>query len=111
MLRPGGFRTFIVDGLHPGTEAVEALQDRIAEGGLFLEVRSGETYQLPGDEGDRLGLYGFLAVAPEVADGEACALMVEAAEGLQLTWLGLVAAAGDAELRAAQLELAASLDL
>jgi tetratricopeptide (TPR) repeat protein len=93
--KEGGYRAFLVDGAHPGDEALAALRDEIAAAGGVLSVRSDETYTIEDSEGEEEtklpGLFAYLAWPPARPLLEAHELLRRRASGyaLPLVWPGL----------------------
>lgn len=72
VLKPGGYRIYDIDGVHPGEEAVEALRTALQGHGVYLSQRSGDGYRLSPREGETtvLGVYIFIAVPQGLATTE-----------------------------------------
>lgn len=107
--KEGRYRSFLVDGVHPGDEALKALREAVAALGGVLSVRSDEAYQLddPETEGKVPGLFAFLAWPPDRAVLEAHELLARMAEPWPgpLVWPGIVQELGLEEEMARQAEL------
>lgn len=107
--KEGGYRSFLVDGVHPGDEALKALREQIAAAGGVLSVRSDEAYQLVDgeDESTHTGLFAYLAWPAARTSQEAHALLAEAVAAYPhpLVWPGLVQELGLEEEMAHQAEL------
>jgi hypothetical protein len=83
VLRPGGYSVFALDGVGPGEEVIERMQEALAACGARLSVRTSETYRLMTQEGEEVpGFYALLAVPPEADLGEVEAGLRRCAEGL-----------------------------
>jgi tetratricopeptide (TPR) repeat protein len=97
----GGYRSFVVDGVHPGDEALRVLRSALAARGAALQIVSGDRYQVTPAGADPLpGVYGFLALSADVPAAEASALLREATASWPgpLVWPGLAREAGDTAL-------------
>jgi hypothetical protein len=114
-LRRGGYRSYAIDGAHPGDDLMDALGARLGERGAELQVVSGEKYELhPEAHAEPLrGVFAFLALPETLTAAEASALLREAtaAWAEPLTWLELAADAGDEALVEAQRAIAKRLGL
>jgi tetratricopeptide (TPR) repeat protein len=92
----GGYQAFLIDGVHPGAEALDALRGELGDLGCTLSVRSDEAYRvIPPDATEALiGLFGYLAVPEDRALHEVHALLGKRATELAhpLVWPGLVQA-------------------
>jgi tetratricopeptide (TPR) repeat protein len=97
VLRPGGYSVFALDGVGPGEEVIERMQEALAAYGARLSVRTAETYRLMTPEGEEVpGFYALLAVPPEADLGEVEAGLRRCAEGLPypLLWPTLLEKVG-----------------
>ncbi|MEV0645256.1 hypothetical protein AB0I28_08320 [Phytomonospora sp. NPDC050363] len=101
LLAPGGFRTYFVDGAHPGPEAFEAFLDALREQGYGVWLYTDEDYQIfPPDAEDTVtGVYTGVAVPPTASAAQAHRLLTELTKDWEhpMSWLSL---AVDAELDA-----------
>jgi tetratricopeptide (TPR) repeat protein len=97
VLRPGGYRTFVVDGPHPGEAAWQTLEQRLAGLGCRTRVQSGEQYRLLADEAELPAIYALVSIPSTTAPADVHAALVEATRdhAFPLTWADLAAAAGD----------------
>jgi len=111
----GGYKSYALNGVHPGEAAVAALREELRGHGVVVQVVSDPTYQLhPGGSAEPLpGIYAFVAVPSAMTAKEASGLVSTATAATRetLTWLDLAAAAGDEALVAAQREVAQRLGL
>ncbi|MEO7329558.1 MAG: hypothetical protein ABI193_13335, partial [Minicystis sp.] len=107
--KEGHYRSFLVDGVHPGDAPLQALREAITALGGVLSVRSDETYQLDDPEGDDKlpGLFAFLAWPADRPVIEAHDLLSRAAEPWPhpLVWPGIVQELGFEEEMGRQAEL------
>jgi tetratricopeptide (TPR) repeat protein len=110
---PGGIRSFVLDGVHPGEEAWETLADLLVDAGIRVHVQSGDAYELDVDGETMTGLYVFLGVPEDLDDATVHAQLTELTASLPhpLVWPGLAEAAGDAETAARHREIAQRLEL
>jgi hypothetical protein len=97
VLRPGGYRTFAVDGPHPGEAAWRTLEQRLAGLACRTRVQSGDQYRLFAGQAELPGLYALLSIPSATAPADVHAALAEEASrcAFPLTWAGLAAAAGD----------------
>lgn len=97
VLRPGGYRTFVVDGPHPGETAWHELGERLAGLGCRTRVQSGEQYRLFADEAELPAIYALVSIPSATALADVHAALADEAEDhpFPLTWADLAAAAGD----------------
>ncbi|MDH2425136.1 tetratricopeptide repeat protein [Sphaerisporangium sp. TRM90804] len=98
MLRPGGYTSWFFDGVAPSEDDWTEFNEVMAERGWPMWVYSDENYTVthPGT-GERLqGVYGWIAVPPDVEDVEVDALLDDATERWvhPLAWLDLARSAG-----------------
>jgi tetratricopeptide (TPR) repeat protein len=83
VLRPGRYSVFALDGVGPGQEVIERMQETLAASGARLSVRTSETYRLMTPEEEEVpGFYALLAVPPEVDLGAVEAGLRQCTEGL-----------------------------
>jgi hypothetical protein len=103
ILRPGGYRTFIIDGPHPGEAAWQELADRLGALGCRVRVQSGEHYRLLAGQAELPGVYALISIPSATAPADVhAALAAQASDhALPLTWADLAAAADDAAAAAA----------
>jgi tetratricopeptide (TPR) repeat protein len=109
-VRDGGFRSFFLDGEHPGADAVSALERLAVEAGGELQVRSeeGDVLHWP-ERGEVPRFFAALAV-PEGADLAALDAALAAAVGAaQTTWPELAREAGALERAEAHARIEALL--
>ena len=68
LLTRGEFRTYDLDGIHPGAEAIDELRGILAELGVFLSVRSSDEYLVtpPQSSEPELGLYAYVVVPASI---------------------------------------------
>jgi tetratricopeptide (TPR) repeat protein len=94
VLSPGGFRSYEVDGVHPGKDALDALRKALQELGAILSVRSDESYTLyrQEDEEGLAGVYAFIAAPASLptADLHACLHAQTSAWVSPVTYRGLL---------------------
>jgi hypothetical protein len=97
ILRPGGFRTFVVDGPHPGEAAWQTLTDRLAGLACRVRVQSGEHYRLVAGQAELPGIYALVSIPSATAPADVHAALIEQTRdhAFPLTWADLAAAAGD----------------
>jgi hypothetical protein len=103
ILRPGGYRTFVVDGPHPGEAAWQALVDRLAGLSCRVRVQSGEHYRLLAGRAELPGIYALVSIPSATAPADVHAALIEETgdHAFPLTWADLAAAAGDDDAAAA----------
>jgi hypothetical protein len=104
-LREGRYRTFALEGVHPGQEALDALGQALAPLGALIKRFGGEQYKVQSADGEkRLGLYAMLLVpADQPLPPVDAALTAFGAEASRvLGWPGLCEAIGDGARAAAQ---------
>jgi tetratricopeptide (TPR) repeat protein len=71
LLKPGNYRIYDIEGVHPGEAAVEAFRASLEGTGLVLSVRSGDQYQLtPPSRDPTRGIYLYIAVPVAVPTDE-----------------------------------------
>jgi hypothetical protein len=94
--RAGGYRSFVVDGVHPGDEALGALKDALKAKGAVLSVRSDDSYELKSPDGGATlpGLFAYLAVPKDRPLPEIHELLRGLSEGYEhpLIWPGVAQA-------------------
>ncbi len=97
VLRPGGYRTFVVDGPHPGEAAWQKLGARLAGLGCRGRIQSGEQYRLFAGSAELPAIYVLLSIPSATALADVHAALAEEANdhAFPLTWADLAAAAGD----------------
>jgi tetratricopeptide (TPR) repeat protein len=97
VLSPGGYRTFAVDGPHPGEAAWHALEQRLAGLGCHTRIQSGDQYRLFAGEDELPGIYALVSIPPTTAPADVHAALAEHAgdRAFPVTWADLAAAAGD----------------
>lgn len=114
-LHEARFTSYVIDGVHPGEDAVEEATDAVIARGAMLQVLSGDRYRLePEGAAEPLkGMYAVLAVPPTLSAREAHDLLraLTAPWAEPVTWIHLAEEAGDEELAAAHREIAARLKL
>ena len=105
----GSYRSFALDGVHPGEEALAELRRRLNERGAVLQVQSGANY-LVHVEGSVVepGCYAFVAAPASMSLVELSELLSRATHGFAhpLLWLELAEAIGDEREIARQREIA-----
>jgi tetratricopeptide (TPR) repeat protein len=103
VLRPGGYRTFIIDGPHPGEAAWQQLVDRLGDLGCRVRVQSGEHYRLLAGQAELPGIYALVSIPSATAPADVHAALAAQANdhAFPLTWADLAAAADDAAAAAA----------
>lgn len=98
ILSRGGFKSFAIDGFHPGDAALVRLREAAAKTGARLEVRSDENYQIedPDSGEDRLGLFALLAVREDGELGAVYEALTAVAVDFErpLVWPALLEALG-----------------
>lgn len=98
LLQPGGYRTYFVDGVHPGGEALEAFIDALREGGYGVWIYTDEDYQVfpPGASETVTGVYAGVAVPPAAGAQAAHALLTKLTAGWEhpMSWHPLAVDAG-----------------
>lgn len=99
-VEPGGYRTFAIDGVHPGDDPWRTVIEALPEGCAVQKI-SGAQYRLAppnapeGDDDSRLtGIYAWLAIPPEVEIEAVRASLNASAGPLEhpLLWRDLAAA-------------------
>ncbi len=99
-LRRADYRSWFIDGAHPGPERLEALREALEAQRWALWVRSGDAYQVTdprAPEGDTLpGLYALVASPPEAAPAEVDRRLRELTAEWEhpMCWLHLAGEAG-----------------
>jgi len=99
-VRRGGFRSYEVDGVHPGEEALERLRSNVKALGCELQVLSDDNYMLTRGDEELPGLFAVVAAPPAVG-ARALSDALHAATATfthPLTWIDLGREAGDATL-------------
>ncbi|GII86483.1 hypothetical protein Ssi03_44730 [Sphaerisporangium siamense] len=98
MLRPGGFTSWFFDGAAPSEEDWTEFNEVMAERGWPMWVYSDENYTIAHPStGERLqGVYGWIAVPPQVNPSELDAVLDDATERWShpMAWLDLARAVG-----------------
>ncbi|WP_246075603.1 tetratricopeptide repeat protein [Nonomuraea terrae] len=93
ILRPGGYTSYFFDGAAPSEEDWAEFTEVMAERGWPMWVYSDENYTIPHPStGERLpGVFGWVAVPPDVSPAEVDALLDDATERWvhPLAWLDL----------------------
>ncbi len=116
VLERGGRRSFAIDAVHPGEDALRALVDALEPVDLRLQRRSGDAYRLTNDADEDLpGVYLFASV-PETADLEDVHRRLTEAVGAWpggAVWMQLLEALGEQyeQERVRQSALAESLGM
>ncbi|UJB21638.1 MULTISPECIES: tetratricopeptide repeat protein [Lysobacter] len=94
------YRSWFVDGAHPGESAFEAMREALEAQQWSVWVRSGDDYRVrdPKQDEDAAlpGLYFFLATPPQVAPSQVDSRLLELTAGWEhpLSWLQLAEQAG-----------------
>lgn len=107
------YRTFAIDGIDPGEEAIDLLRKQIEEAGLVFSRRSGEHYRIRYTEGrterDAQGIYAYILADPEASLNELNNLLQAFSNSLDhpLVWTKLCEEIGDKGLLEIQRELCA----
>ncbi|RKZ86342.1 MAG: hypothetical protein DRR19_15065 [Candidatus Parabeggiatoa sp. nov. 1] len=105
----GGYTSYILDGVHPGEEALQQLKDALAIFGCSCQVQSGERYQLQRDDDSEpmLGLYAYIAVPETQSLQEVADLLATMTQDYAhpLIWQGIVEKLGDNEEQERQLRI------
>ncbi|MEV6984335.1 tetratricopeptide repeat protein [Sphaerisporangium sp. NPDC051017] len=98
MLRPGGYTSWFFDGAAPTEEDWTEFNEVMAERGWPMWVYSDENYTVAHPStGERLaGVYGWIAVPPQVGPSELDAVLDDATERWShpMAWLDLARAVG-----------------
>ncbi|HEY1175643.1 MAG TPA: hypothetical protein VGF17_05770, partial [Phytomonospora sp.] len=98
LLQPGGYRTYFVDGVHPGAETLDAFIDALRENDYGVWVYTDEDYQLfpPGAEATVTGVYIGVAVPPAAGAEAAHELLTRLTTGWEhpMSWHSLAVDAG-----------------
>jgi tetratricopeptide (TPR) repeat protein len=111
VLTPGGFRSWRVEGLHPGHERVRAAQQALLhDAGLELQVLSGSSYVRQVDGEPKPAVYALIGAHETMEPAAVSAAVRRALEGTTLVWPELSRDAGDPDLEA-QCALGAELGL
>ncbi len=97
---PGRFRSWRVEGVHPGPERVRAAQEALLREGLELQVLSGSTYVLTLGGESTPAVYALVGAHEEVPPAVVSAAVRRALEGAKLVWPELARDAGDPDLDA-----------
>jgi tetratricopeptide (TPR) repeat protein len=98
-LRPGGWRAFPLEGVHPGESLLKTLEEALGAGCMLRDC-SAETYRVTDADGaSQPGLYAWLAVAPDVDLSTVLTRLVETTAALEGPVVApiLATAAGDAD--------------
>jgi hypothetical protein len=97
VLRPGGYRTFVIDGPYPGEAAWGKLGARLAALGCRIRVQSGEQYRLFADPAELPAIYALLSIPSTTAPADVHAALADEANhhAFPLTWADLATAGGD----------------
>ena len=113
VLSEGGIRSFALDGVHPGDERWDAFVSALEEGGMLVDRRSPDEYQLDVDGESRLGVYAMLGVPEGVPDADAHARLTELTAGWDhpIVWIELAEAAGAMKVAERQREISGELGL
>ena len=104
VLEHGEYRSFALDGPHPGDAAVEVLRARLEDHDVELQVRSDDggyrVHDVERDDAELPGLYAVLALPGDREPAELAALLDELTSiwKLPVCWLDLAHAAGDPDL-------------
>ncbi|MBT2745329.1 MULTISPECIES: hypothetical protein [unclassified Lysobacter] len=94
------YRSWYVDGAHPGESAFEAMREALEAQQWSVWVRSGDDYRVRDPKQDEYadlpGLYFFLATPPQVAPSQVDLRLLELTAGWEhpLSWLQLAEQAG-----------------
>lgn len=114
-LRSGGYRTYDIDGIHPGEKALQELESELLSLGVILSVRSSDEYQLqlPGSDAPRRGVYAYLLVPADVDTRTVYERVAASAQTWAdpITYRGILAELGLSEELARQDEWADEVDL
>lgn len=113
LVAPGHYRSFAIDGVHPGDKTMQLWRSDLADEGVFFELFSDpDTYRLGGAEGhdkaDLLpGLYGFVASPADVTDEQLAEILarVSEAHGMTCIWPALLREIGAESALAQQMEI------
>jgi len=102
-LSSGGFRSFAIDGPHPGEAAIDALHHALSQNGVEFQVRSDGDYQIfdaERDDAELPGVYAVLAVPEDRDVGELAQLLDDLTSvwKLPIVWVDLAVAVGDTKL-------------
>ncbi len=98
VLEQGGRRSFAIDAVHPGDEALRELVDALEDFDLRLQRRSGEGYRLMQPDGEDVpGVYLFASVPCRVDFAAVHSRLVEAVTSWPgpTVWLELLEALGE----------------
>ncbi len=115
-IKTGNYRSYMLDGVHPGEEKLGVLQDAIAKAGFVFERKSSDQYQLtdPQSGEDVMGLFARIGV-PEGRDPadvhEVLTQTVESAELSSIVWIDLVTELQLDDVIEAQSKIAKAWDL
>jgi tetratricopeptide (TPR) repeat protein len=107
-LERGGYRSFALDGVHPGDAELAALEASLSELGVELQQRSGDDYEVMSDDGSLRGVYALIAAPERVSDRELHVALSAKCSAWEkpVVWLGLAALLGDAPELERQREIA-----
>jgi hypothetical protein len=113
---PGGYRSFVLDGVYPGDDLFSALQERLSDHlrGV-VQVCSGDSYQLTTEGWDEplIGIYAHVAV-PETATARTVHKLLRDATASwphPVTWLQLARALDDPDEIRRQMAIAGRYNL
>lgn len=107
-LHRGGYRSYEIDGVHPGDEELERLRRLAKELGGDLQILSGDDYALTRGDEELPGVFGVIAMPANVTANTLNTALRDATKQLAhpLTWLQLATEANDNELAEAQVRAA-----
>lgn len=99
-LERGGYRSFAIEGAHPGDAAIDALRAALAKDGVELQVKSAPDYRVYDGDRDDAEVRGLFAVVALPAGGDVATLSRDLAELTEVwrppvAWTELASAAGD----------------
>jgi hypothetical protein len=97
VVQPGGYRTFVIDGPHPGRAAWQELEARLAGIDCRVRINSDDDYQVSAGGAAVPGIYALISIPATTSLDDAHAALADATarHDFPLTWPGLAAAAGD----------------
>jgi tetratricopeptide (TPR) repeat protein len=115
VLREGGYRSYELDGFHPGEAAIDALCDDLEAVGGALSIRNSDAYRLRAKDADQdaPGIYAYIAVPRSTSTAAFHEWLCKHTDrwAQPVTYRGLLTELGLTEELARQEALARELDL